>query len=38
MQKSGAFLTTFEGVIFEILRDSTNPYFKKILPILKQKL
>jgi hypothetical protein len=35
MKKSGAFLTTFEGVIFEVLRDSTHPYFKSILPILK---
>ena len=35
LEQAGAFLTTAESAIFEILRDSKSPDFKKVLPILK---
>jgi len=35
LEQAGAFLTTAECAIFEMLRDSKSPDFKKVLPILK---
>ena len=35
LQQSGAYLTTAESVIFELIRDSKSPDLKKVLPILK---
>jgi len=35
LEKAGAFLTTAESAIFELVRDAKSPDFKKVLPILK---
>lgn len=35
MMSAGAFLTTAESFIFEVLKDAKSPEFKEILPVLK---
>lgn len=35
LEQAGAFLTTAESAIFEMIRDPRSPDFKKVLPILK---
>lgn len=35
MENSGAFLTTSQSAIFELLREHTHPKFKELLPTLK---
>ena len=35
LEQAGAFLTTAESAIFELIRDAKSPDFKKVLPILK---
>ena len=36
MNKAGAIISTFESFLFEILKDSNNPKFKLILPLIKE--
>ncbi|KAL4429723.1 hypothetical protein ABPG74_001409 [Tetrahymena malaccensis] len=37
MRDAGAFLTTFQSVVFELMKSHTSPDFKKMLPIIKLK-
>lgn len=37
MAKAGAIMTSCESLIFEIIKGSKSPYFKKILEIIKEK-
>ncbi|MEE6483204.1 hypothetical protein FKM82_013466 [Ascaphus truei] len=36
MRQSGAFLTTSEGVILQLLRDAAHPKFKEVQKIIKE--
>ena len=36
MRRSGAFVTTSESVLFEILRDSEHPAFQQIQALIKE--
>eukprot|EP00698_Gefionella_okellyi_P005883 TRINITY_DN15314_c0_g1_i1.p1 TRINITY_DN15314_c0_g1~~TRINITY_DN15314_c0_g1_i1.p1 ORF type:complete len:198 (-),score=30.46 TRINITY_DN15314_c0_g1_i1:114-707(-) len=36
MKQAGAFLTTSESVLFELMRDATHPRFREISALLKQ--
>ena len=35
MRQAGAQVTTFQSLVFEILKDANNPLFKPILTIVK---
>lgn len=35
MRQSGAFISTSESVLFELLGDSKHPNFKEIQPLIK---
>ncbi|XP_048185675.1 isochorismatase domain-containing protein 2 isoform X2 [Perognathus longimembris pacificus] len=36
MRQSGAFLSTSEGLILQLVRDAANPHFKEIQKIIKE--
>lgn len=38
MKQSGAFLTTHESVIFELLQDSKHPNFKEVSALIRNTL
>ena len=35
MRDAGAFITTYQSVVYELMKTHANPDFKKILPIVK---
>lgn len=35
--QSGAFLTTSESILFELMNDAKHPKFKELLPLFKEK-